>query len=136
MIWSEAEVLTGEAMELAKEVQQDLEQLKPNVILDTMKSWVPGLVTLGYRLLAAGIILMIGFRLARIIQKMVGKTFTRMEMEVSLKKFLASAVYACVCILYFFFAYEKFGSLLRRGTTLYAGRKRGQWPPLVWCTPP
>lgn len=60
-------------MELAKEVQQDLEQLKPNVILDTMKSWVPGLVTLGYRPLAAGIILMIGFRLARIIQKMVGK---------------------------------------------------------------
>lgn len=109
MIWSEAEVLTGEAMELAKEVQQDLEQLKPNVILDTMKSWVPGLVTLGYRLLAAGIILMIGFRLARIIQKMVGKTFTRMEMEVSLKKFLASAVYACVCILAIFVAAEKFG---------------------------
>lgn len=109
MTWNGTAVLTAETVELAKEVQQDLEQLKPNVILDTVKSWIPGLVTLGYRLLAAGIILMIGFRLARIIQKMVGKTFTRMEMEISLKKFLTSAVYACVCILAIFVAAEKFG---------------------------
>lgn len=109
MIWNEAVSLTGETLELVQEVQQDLEQLKPNVILDTMKSWIPGLITLGYRLLAAGIILAIGFRIARIVRKMLGKTFTRMDMEVSLRKFLLSAVYACICGLAIFVAAEKFG---------------------------
>jgi hypothetical protein len=97
MIWYETVQLTGDGGQIAAEVQQDLEQLKPDVILDTMKSWLPGLITLGYRLLAAGIILIIGFRIARIIQKMMGKTFGRMDMEVSLRKFLLSAVYACIC---------------------------------------
>ena len=109
MIWNEAVSLTGETLELVQEVQQDLEQLKPNVILDTMKSWIPGLITLGYRLLAAGIILAIGFRIARIVRKMLGKTFTRMDMEVSLRKFLLSAVYACICGLAIFVAAAKFG---------------------------
>ena len=109
MIWYETVQLTGDGGQIAAEVQQDLEQLKPDVILDTMKSWLPGLITLGYRLLAAGIILIIGFRIARIIQKMMGKTFGRMDMEVSLRKFLQSAVYACICALAIFVAAEKLG---------------------------
>ncbi len=109
MIWYETVQLTGDGGQIAAEVQQDLEQLKPDVILDTMKSWLPGLITLGYRLLAAGIILIIGFRIARIIQKMMGKTFGRMDMEVSLRKFLLSAVYACICALAIFVAAEKLG---------------------------
>ncbi|MCI8662537.1 MAG: mechanosensitive ion channel family protein [Hungatella sp.] len=109
MIWNEAAGLTEETMELVQEVQQDLEQLKPNVILDTMKSWIPGLMTLGYRLLMAALILIIGFRIAKAVRKMLGKTFTRMEMEVSLKKFLLSAVYVCICGLTVFAAADKFG---------------------------
>lgn len=109
MIWNEAAELAGETLELAQEVQQDLEQLKPNVILDTMKAWMPEFMTLGYRLLVAGLILLVGFRAARIVQKMLGKTFTRMDMEVSLRKFLLSAVYACIGGLSIFVAAEKFG---------------------------
>ena len=109
MIWNESAGLSPETLEIVKEVQQDLEQLTPNVILETMKSWIPGLVALGYRLLAAGVILMIGVRLAKVVQKMMGKTFNRMEMEVSLKKFLLSAIYASICILAIFVAAEKFG---------------------------
>ena len=109
MIWNESAGLSPETLEIVKEVQQDLEQLTPNVILETMKSWIPGLVALGYRLLAAGVILMIGVRLAKVLQKMMGKTFNRMEMEVSLKKFLLSAIYASICILAIFVAAEKFG---------------------------
>lgn len=109
MIWNESAGLVPETLEIVREVQQDLEQLTPNVILETVKSWIPGLVALGYRLLAAGIILVIGIRLARVVQKMLGKTFTRMEMEVSLKKFLLSAIYASICILALFVAAEKFG---------------------------
>ena len=109
MIWNESAGLSPETLEIVKEVQQDLELLTPNVILETMKSWIPGLVALGYRLLAAGVILMIGVRLAKVVQKMMGKTFNRMEMEVSLKKFLLSAIYASICILAIFVAAEKFG---------------------------
>lgn len=107
MMWREA--ASAETLAIVQEVQQDLEQLKPNVILDTMKSWVPGLVKLGYRFLAAGIILAVGFRIAKVIQKMMAKTFNRMEMEVSLRKFLLSAVYASVCCLAVFVAAEKLG---------------------------
>lgn len=108
MMWREASGL-AETLEFAQEVQQDLEQLKPNVILETIKSWMPGLVKLGYRLLAAGIILAVGFKIARMIQKMVAKTFNRMEMEVSLRKFLLSAVHASICCLAVFAAAEKLG---------------------------
>lgn len=108
MMWREASGL-AETLEFAQEVQQDLEQLKPNVILETIKSWMPGLVKLGYRLLAAGIILAVGFKIARMIQKMVAKTFNRMEMEVSLRKFLLSAVHAFICCLAVFAAAEKLG---------------------------
>lgn len=108
MMWREASGL-AETLEFAQEVQQDLEQLKPNVILETIKSWMPGLVKLGYRLLAAGIILAVGFKIARMIQKMIAKTFNRMDMEVSLRKFLLSAVHASICCLTVFAAAEKLG---------------------------
>lgn len=108
MVWREAEEL-AETLEIVQEVQQDLAQLKPNVILDTMKSWIPGLIKLGYRLLAVAVILAVGFKIAGIVRKMLGKTFDRMEMEVSLRKFLLSAVYACICGLAIFVAAEKLG---------------------------
>ena len=108
MVWREAEKLT-ETLELVQEVQQDLAQLKPNVILETMKGWIPGLVKLGYRLLAVFVILVVGFKIAGIVRRMLGRTFDRMDMEVSLRKFLLSAVYACVCGLAVFVAAEKLG---------------------------
>ena len=108
MVWREAEALT-ETLEIVQEVQQDLAQLKPNVILETMKSWIPGLIKLGYRLLAVCIILAVGIKIAGIVRKMLGKTFDRMDMEVSLRKFLLSAVYACICGLAVFVAAEKLG---------------------------
>jgi len=108
MVWREAEEL-AETLEVVQEVQQDLAQLKPNAILDTMKSWIPGLIKLGYRLLAVAVILAVGFKIAGIVRKMMGKTFDRMEMELSLRKFLLSAVYACICGLAIFVAAEKLG---------------------------
>lgn len=108
MVWREAEELT-ETLELVQEVQQDLAQLRPNVILETMKGWMPGLVKLGYRLLAVCVILAVGFKIAGIVRRMLGRTFDRMDMEVSLRKFLLSAVYACICGLAVFVAAEKLG---------------------------
>lgn len=108
ILWSETQV-TEETLELAQEVYQDFEQLRPNVVLDTLKGWIPGLTRLGYRILMAALILIIGFRIARIVQKMIGRSFKRMEMEISLSKFLLSMVYAMVCGLSIFIAADKLG---------------------------
>jgi len=108
IIWHEAQT-TEETLELAQEVSQDLEQLRPNMVFDTLKSWLPGLTRLGYRILMAALILLIGFRVAGMVRKMLEKSFTRMEMEISLKKFLLSMVYAMVCGLSIFIAADKLG---------------------------
>lgn len=108
LLWNEAQT-AEETLELAKEVYNDLEQLQPNVVLDTLKSWLPGLTRLGYRILMAAVILIIGVRVAGIVRNMLAKSFTRMEMEISLKKFLLSMVYAMVCGLSIFIAADKLG---------------------------
>lgn len=99
----------SETLELAQEVQQNLEQLKPNVVLETVKGWIPGLTKLGIHLLAAIVILIIGFRVARTVQRMLSRSFERMDMEISLRKFLLSMVYAMVCVLTIFIAADKLG---------------------------
>lgn len=78
-------------------------------IINTLKSWLPGLMTLGGRLLMAAVILFIGLYIAKIIRKMLARTFARMDMEASLSKFLLSAVYALFCGLVIFVAAEKVG---------------------------
>mgnify|MGYP001498962981 CR=1 FL=1 len=75
----------------------DLEQLKPNVVLETLKSWIPGLTKLGYRLLVAALIVCIGFQIAKMLRKMLERSLIRMDMEVSIRKFLQSAVYVTIC---------------------------------------
>ena len=52
--------------------QQDLEQLKPNVVLETLKSWIPGLTKLGYRLLVAALIVCIGFQICENVAEDAG----------------------------------------------------------------
>ena len=69
------------------EIQQDLQQLKPNVILETIKGWTPGLFALGYRLLAAGIIMFIGTRAAQFVRSFLKRTFQRMDLDLSVSKF-------------------------------------------------
>lgn len=99
----------SETLAIAEEVMQDIAQLKPNVVLETMKSWIPGLTAFGYRVLIAGVILFIGFRIGKMLRKMLGRTFLRMELEASLSKFLTSAVYVMVCGLAVFAAADKIG---------------------------
>ena len=53
--------------------------------------------------------MIIGFRLAKMVRKMLSRTFERVEMEVSLQKFLLPAVYVLICGLTIFTAAEKVG---------------------------
>lgn len=106
---AELQGLLQETQAVAQEVQEDLQQLKPNVILETIQGWVPGLLTLGYRILIAVLMILIGMRVAHIVRTMLKKTFSRMEMDVSLSKFLLSLINAVIYAVVLFMALERIG---------------------------
>lgn len=102
-------ILISAASAAQETVAQGLTQLRPNVILDTMKGWIPGLTAFGYRLIMAVLILFIGIRIGRIIRRLLAHTFERMDMEVTLRRFLLSSVYVVICGLTVFIAADKIG---------------------------
>ena len=64
----------AETQAVAAEVHEDLQQLKPNAILESIKSWTPGLLSLAYRLFVAALIIFIGSRIALYISHCLGKS--------------------------------------------------------------
>ena len=74
----------AETQAVAAEVHEDLQQLKPNSILESIKAWAPGLLSVAYRLAIAALIIFIGSRIAIYISHFLKKTFDRMGMDLSL----------------------------------------------------
>ncbi len=99
-------VLPGESLaDLQQEVQENLNQLKPNVMLETLKGWAPELIAFGIKLLFALVIFFIGSRVIKILHNMLYRSFKRVDMEVSLRKFLLSVLNAVMyCLLAFIIA--------------------------------
>ena len=90
---------------LQQEVQENLEQLKPNVMLETVKGWIPGLIAFGIKVLIALMIFAVGSRIIKLIYRMLNRSFQRMDMEISLRKFLLSVFNAAMyCLLVFIIA--------------------------------
>lgn len=99
----------AETTAVLQEVAADLENLKPNVILDTLKSWIPALTSFGYRLLAAAAIFFIGTRVIKFACKVIERTFTRMDMDTSIKKFLLSCIKTVFYGILIFIVADKIG---------------------------
>jgi small conductance mechanosensitive channel len=101
-----ASAATDETLvDIKQEVQENLEQLKPNVLLDTIKSWGPDLIAFGINLLIALVIFFIGSRIIKLFHHMLERSFKKMDMEVSLRKFLLSVLNAGMyCLLAFIIA--------------------------------
>lgn len=106
---AESAAALAETKPLVEEVQADIAALKPNVILQTLEGWIPGLITLGYRLLIAIVIFLIGMRIAAVVRSFLRKTFDKMGMDVSLSKFLLSLANAAIYVLISFIALERIG---------------------------
>lgn len=97
--------LPEETLAALKEVQENLEQLKPNVMLETLKGWMPGLIAFGIKLLIALLIFAIGSRIIKFLYHMLERSFKRMDMEISLRRFLLSVLNSAMyCILVFIVA--------------------------------
>ena len=84
-----------------------LQQLKPNAILETIRSWTPGLLSLSYRVLYAAVIIIIGNRIAFYLRRFLKRTFDHMNMDLSLSKFLISLANAITYAIVIFMALEK-----------------------------
>lgn len=98
-----------ETLPLVQEVAEDINQLNPNTILETLRSMIPGLMSLGYRLLMVGLIIVIGMRVIGTLKKMLSRSFVRMEMEISLQKFLMSVLSAAMYLILILIAADKLG---------------------------
>lgn len=81
---------TGE--QLLEEVGENIQELKPNVLWETVQSWIPGLVAIGIKILIALIIFVIGRKVIKSVQKMIRRSFERAGMEVGVMKFLHSLI--------------------------------------------
>ena len=103
-----AEILQ-ETLPVAQQVAEDISNLKPNAILETLKNMIPGLMSLGYRLLVVAFIIIIGMRIISSVKKMFSRSFERMEMEISLRKFLMSVLSVAMYLLLALIAADKLG---------------------------
>jgi small conductance mechanosensitive channel len=98
-----------ETQAVAEEVQQDLQQLKPNVVLETVQGWIPGILSFGYRLIIAALIIFIGMRVIRLVRGLLQSTFSKMGLDVSVGKLLTNVIDAVLYALVIFMAAEKIG---------------------------
>lgn len=76
---------------------------------DTIKNWLPALSGFALDLLAAVFILVIGFKAVGAVRRMAERSFARMEMELSLRKFLLALLQALLYAVLIFMAAERIG---------------------------
>ena len=76
---------------------------------DTIKNWLPGLSGFAMDLLAAVLILIIGFKVVGAVRRMAERSFARMELELSLRKFLLSLIQVGLYAVLIFMAAERIG---------------------------
>ena len=76
---------------------------------DTVKNWLPALSGFAMDLLAAVLILIIGFKVVGAVRRMAERSFARMELELSLRKFLLSLIQVGLYAVLNFMAAERIG---------------------------
>lgn len=98
-----------ETLEVGAELAEDIAHLNPDVLIETMKGWIPGLMSFGYRLFAAAVILLIGSRVIKFTSKFLKRTLDKMGLEIGISRFLVSVAKAFQYGILIFIAAEKIG---------------------------
>lgn len=104
-----AQAAVQETLEVGAELAEDIAKLNPNVVLETMKGWIPGLMSFGYRVLIAGLILLIGSRIIKLNSRFLKRTLDKMGLEISISRFLVSVANALQYGILIFIAADKIG---------------------------
>lgn len=71
--------------------------------------WLSGVMSMVFRIVIAALIVLVGMRLAGMVRSFLKKTFDKMEMDLSLSRFLISLANAVVYVLVLFMALERLG---------------------------
>ena len=103
------QAVVPETLEVGAALGEDIARLNPNVIIETMKGWIPGLMSFGYRLFAAAVILLIGSRVIKFTSKFLKRTLDKMGLEIGISRFLVSVAKAFQYGILIFIAAEKIG---------------------------
>ena len=103
------QAVVQETLEVGAELAEDIARLNPDVIIETMKGWIPGLMSFGYRLFAAAVILLIGSRVIKFTSKFLKRTLDKMGLEIGISRFLVSVAKAFQYGILIFIAAEKIG---------------------------
>lgn len=75
------------------------------VILDSILLRIPNVINFGYKLIIAAIIFVVGIKVIKVLSRMIARSFEKVDMEISLRKFLISLANASMhCILLFIIA--------------------------------
>jgi len=86
-----------------------MENFNTNTVTEMMKGWLPGLGKFGLHVLVALVILLIGFRIVRMLRGGMKKSFDRMGMDLSVSKFLLSVIEVALYALVVFIAADELG---------------------------
>lgn len=84
-------------------------EMNDAVISEILQKWVPGLADFGIQIVSAILILVIGLRVAAVFERMLKRSFEKLDMEISLRKFLLSLIHACVWAVLLFMAADTIG---------------------------
>ena len=84
-------------------------EIQSGVIMDLLKSWQPGLAAFGLQLAAAVLILVIGLKVVNMIRRMIARSFEKIDMELSLRRFLLSLIQFVLYGIVIFMAAERLG---------------------------
>ncbi|MEG2870120.1 MAG: mechanosensitive ion channel [Clostridium sp.] len=71
---------------------KELQGMDTNTFLTMVKGWLPGLISFGIRIFIAVLIFFVGRKIIKLLQRMIGRSFERAGMEISVKKFLHSLI--------------------------------------------
>lgn len=86
-----------------------LDAEKVNLFFETIKGWIPEIINFGFRLLIAAVMLLVGFRLIKVVRRMVRRSLERAEVEITLRKFLDALLNAILAGLLVFIAAQQVG---------------------------
>ena len=78
--------------EVAQSLAEDIEKLKPSVFMQTLKSLSPYLLALAYNIVIIIITLIIASQVIKIISRMLEKFFKKINIDVTVRRFLLSTL--------------------------------------------
>ena len=92
-----------------EQIADTVAEMDPNVLADTIKGRVPGIIDFGIRLLLAVLLLFIGGRLIKIVRKILWRTLNRAGVDDGLNRFLTSVANVLLYGILIFMAAEHIG---------------------------